>query len=146
MSHESRATEADSCRKTLIMPVSHNSHGTRFRCASSLTGKEVFNRADVHLCDIKDLVLDSVTGRIGYAVVSLGGFLGMGGKLLAVPWNALILDPVRRRFVLNIERTRLEGAPGFDINHWPDMDDPSWVEGIHAYYGTRPYRFVAQSA
>ena len=81
-------------------------------------------------------MLDVNTGRVSYAVLSFGGFLGMGDKLFAVPWNALTLDTVNKRFVLNVGKARLESAPGFDKDNWPDMADPVWEDGIHSYYGT----------
>jgi len=79
------------------------------------------------------------SGRVGYAVLSFGGFLGMGEKLFGVPWNALKLDTQNKRFVLDVTKDRLEDAPGFDKDHWPDMADQSWAQGIHSYYGTEPY-------
>ena len=72
-------------------------------------------------------------------IVGVGGFLGIGSKLFAIPWNALTLDAKEKRFVLNVEKDRLKGAPGFDKNHWPDMADQSWARTIHSYYGTQPY-------
>ena len=74
----------------------------------------------------------------GYAVLSFGGFLGMGEKLFAVPWNALTLDTENKRFVLDAEKDRLKGAPGFAKDHWPNMADQSWANEIHAYYGIEP--------
>jgi hypothetical protein len=79
------------------------------------------------------------SGKVGYAVMSFGTFFGMGGKLFAVPWNALTLDTTRKCFVLNVEKDRLKNAPGFDKDRWPDMADQSWVQEVHSYYGTRPY-------
>ncbi len=76
------------------------------------------------------------SGQVAYAVLSLGGFLGMGEKLFAVPWSALTLDTDNKRFVLNVDKDRLESAPGFDKDTWPNMADPSWEQGIQAYYGT----------
>jgi hypothetical protein len=72
-------------------------------------------------------------------VLSFGGFLGMGEKFFAVPWSALILDTKNKRFVLNVEKDRLKGAPGFDKTQWPNMADQSWAREIHSYYGTKPY-------
>ena len=83
-------------------------------------------------------MLDMRSGNVGYAVLSFGGFLGVGEKLFAVPWNALKLDTEHKRFVLKVPKDQLKDAPGFDKDHWPDMADPSWVKGIHSYYGTRP--------
>jgi len=67
----------------------------------------------------------------------------MGEKLFAVPWNALTLETKNKRFVLNVEKDRLKGAPGFDKSHWPDMADQSWARTIHSYYGTEPYSDTA---
>ena len=84
-------------------------------------------------------MLDVASGRVAYAVLSYGGFLGMGQKLFAVPWSALTLDTENKRFTLDVEKDRLENAPGFDSDKWPDMADPSWQKEVHGYYGTQPY-------
>lgn len=106
--------------------------------ANTLTGNDVYNQKDEDLGDIKEIILNMRTGRVSYAVLSYGGFLGLGDKLFAVPWEALTLDTVNKRFVLNVEKDRLESAPGFDKDKWPNMADSSWAEGVHAYYGTTP--------
>lgn len=105
--------------------------------ADTLIGDDVYNQNGEDLGDIKEIMLDMRSGTVDYAVLSFGGFLGMGEKLFAVPWNALKLDPTNKRFILNIEKERLESAPGFDKDHWPDMADPAWVNEINAYYGTQ---------
>ena len=107
--------------------------------ADTLIGDAVVNHKDEELGDIKEIMLDMRNGKVGYAVMSFGGFLGVGEKLFAVPWNALKLDTTKHRFVLNIERDRLNDAPGFDKDRWPDMADLAWTTDIHAYYGTKPY-------
>ena len=107
--------------------------------ADTLIGNDVYNQQNEELGDIKEIMLDTRTGRVGYAVLSCGGFLGMGEKLFAVPWTALTLDSGNKRFVLNVDKDRLKNAPGFDKDAWPDMADKAWADGIHAYYGTKPY-------
>lgn len=106
--------------------------------AETLVGNDVFNQKDEDLGDIKEIMLDMRTGRVSYAVLSFGGFMGMGEKLFAVPWEALTLDTANKRFVLNTDKASLENAPGFDKDKWPNMADSSWAAGIHAYYGTTP--------
>lgn len=106
--------------------------------AETLLGNDVFNKDDEDIGDIKEIMIDMQTGRVSYAVMSFGGFLGMGEKLFAVPWAALKLDTVNKRFELDVSKERLESAPGFDKNKWPDMADATWVAGIDAYYGTPP--------
>lgn len=104
--------------------------------AATLIGNDVYNAQEEDLGDIKEIMLDVRSGKVNYAVLSFGGFLGMGTKLFAVPWSALKLDPVNERFVLDVDKERLKNAPGFDKDHWPDMADQSWRQEIHAYYGT----------
>lgn len=113
--------------------------GPELMGADTLIGNDVANHLDEDLGDIKEIMLDMRNGRIAYAVLSFGGFLGMGEKLFAVPWNALKLDTENKRFVLNVEKERLENAPGFDKDDWPNMADHTWARQIHAYYGTEPY-------
>ena len=110
--------------------------GPAFMSSSSLVGNDVYNLQDEDLGDVKDFMLDMRTGKVAYAVLSFGGFLGMGEKLFAVPWSALTLDTENKRFTLNVTKDRLEDAPGFDKDNWPDMANPVWADGIHTYYGT----------
>jgi sporulation protein YlmC with PRC-barrel domain len=105
--------------------------------ANTLIGNNVYNSKAESIGDIKEIMLDMRSGRVSYAVLSFGGFLGMGEKLFAVPWSALKLDTENKRFTLDVDRAKLEAAPGFDKNHWPDMADSAWEQGIHSYYGTR---------
>ena len=111
----------------------------RVMSASTLTGDKVVNTAGEDLGKIQDVMIDTPTGRVAYAVLSFGGFLGMGDKLFAIPWDRLSLDEENKRFVLNIDRAKLEMAPGFDKDNWPDMADPSWGSRIYSYYGSHPY-------
>jgi sporulation protein YlmC with PRC-barrel domain len=108
--------------------------------ADTLIGDSVVNGIEEDLGDIKEIMLDMNTGQVAYAVLSFGGFLGMGEKLFAVPWQALHLDTVNHRFVLNVEKERLKTAPGFDKDAWPDMSDVNWANQIHTFYGTDPVR------
>ncbi|CAN5671449.1 PRC-barrel domain-containing protein [soil metagenome] len=112
--------------------------GPELMGADTLVGNDVYNQQDEDLGDIKEIMLDVASGRIAYAVLSYGGLLGMGAKLFAVPWSALKLDSANKRFVLNVDKSRLENAPGFDKDNWPNMADATWEQSIHAYYGTEP--------
>lgn len=110
--------------------------GPELMGADTLIGNDVYNLQDEDLGDVKEIMLDMRTGRVSYAVLSFGGFLGMGEKLFAVPWSALTLDTENKRFTLDVEKNRLETAPGFDQDSWPNMADPTWEKTIHDYYGT----------
>lgn len=113
--------------------------GPQLMGADTLIGNDVYNQDDEDLGDIKEIMLDMSTGKVAYAVLSFGGVLGMGEKLFAVPWDALELDTENERFTLSVDKERLENAPGFDKDHWPNMADQSWINEIHTYYGTKPY-------
>lgn len=107
--------------------------------SDSLTGDSVVNSMGEDLGKIEAIMLDVPRGRVAYAVLSFGGFLGLGDKLFAIPWEALTLDAERECFVLDVEKDRLKNAPGFDKDHWPAMADLQWANNIHSYYGSRPY-------
>lgn len=108
--------------------------------ADTLLGEKVVNAYDVELGEIKEIMLDMQTGQVAYAVLAFGGFLGMGEKLFAVPWQALQLDTANKRFQLNVDKGRLATAPGFNKDAWPDMADMQWANAIHSFYGTDPGR------
>ncbi|MBE0507729.1 MAG: PRC-barrel domain-containing protein [Marinospirillum sp.] len=108
--------------------------GTALLSAATVTGNEVCNLQDEKLGKIQDIMLDLTEGKIRYAVLSSGGFLGMGDRLFAVPWKALKLDRENHRFLLNVDIERLKNAPGFDKDQWPDMADSTWSSKIESYY------------
>ncbi|PXX45919.1 PRC-barrel domain-containing protein [Aquitalea magnusonii] len=107
--------------------------------ANTLTGDAVLNQQGEVLGDIKEIMLNVSSGRVAYAVLAFGGFMGLGEKLFAVPWQALVLDPINKRFMLNISKERFTHAPGFDKDQWPDMADPAWAGIVHDFYGTDLY-------
>ncbi|EIK45038.1 PRC-barrel [Cellvibrio sp. BR] len=116
-----------------------NGPGPRLMGADTLIGNDVCNLAEEDIGDIKEIMLDVRTGNIEYAVLSFGSFLGMGEKLFAVPWSALKLDTENKRFLLDINKERLQNAPGFDKDNWPDLADKTFINNLHTYYGTKPY-------
>lgn len=107
--------------------------------ATTLAGDSVRNASGESLGSVDEIMLDIPSGRIAYAVLSFGGFLGMGNKLFAVPWSALSVDEDEKCFILDVDKQTLETAPGFDKDNWPDMSDTSWGSGIFEHYGETPY-------
>lgn len=103
--------DAPVVEKTFLMP------------ATALSGEVVVNGTGETLGRIDSIMLDMNTGRIAYAVLSFGGFLGIGDKLFAIPWEALNMDLERDHFVLNADRALFKNAPGFDKHRWPAMPD-----------------------
>ncbi|MGH9398305.1 MAG: PRC-barrel domain-containing protein [Terriglobia bacterium] len=100
-----------------VKPATH----IRVLAASTLTGDKVVNLQKEDLGKIEDLMIDLESGRIAYAVLSFGGFLGLGDKLFAIPWSALKIDTVEKQFILNVNKELLKQAPGFAKDHWPNM-------------------------
>lgn len=111
----------------------------RVLSASTLKGDKVVNARDEDLGKVDEIMIDVSSGRVAYAVLSFGGFLGMGDKLFAIPWSRLKVDEARKCFILDVDKATLEKAPGFDKSNWPDMADTTWGNQIYSYYGTRPY-------
>jgi sporulation protein YlmC with PRC-barrel domain len=107
--------------------------------ASTLDGDTVRNSAGEDLGKINDIMIDIPTGRVAYAVLSFGGFLGMGDRLFAIPWSVLKVDEDEKVFILDIDKSVLENAPGFDKNNWPDMSDTAWGAKVFNYYKAEPY-------
>jgi sporulation protein YlmC with PRC-barrel domain len=112
---------------------------TRVLAADTLTGDKVVNLQNEDLGKIEHLMIDLGTGRIAYAVLSFGGFLGMGDKLFAIPWSALTVDTLEKRFILQVDKELLKRAPGFDKEQWPNMADRAWGTQVFKYYGAKPY-------
>lgn len=107
--------------------------------AKSLIGTEVVNLQNEKLGTLEELMIDLSTGRIGYAVLSFGGILGLGEKLFAVPWAALTVDEANEKIVMDAHKERLAKAPGFDKNNWPQSPNGLWVREVYDYYGHEPY-------
>ncbi|APR39728.1 PRC-barrel domain-containing protein [Paraburkholderia sp. SOS3] len=116
-----------------------NGPGPEVMAAATLDGDRVISSDGHDIGKLKDIMLDVRSGRVAYAVLSTGGFLGIGDKLMAIPWGALTLDTDRTCFVLSLTAERVKNAPGFDRNHWPSMADETWATSIHQYYGREPY-------
>ncbi len=107
--------------------------------SSTICSDKVTNTAGDDLGRIEDLMIDLNTGRIAFAVLSFGGFLKMGTKLFAIPWEALKVDGIKKVFVLHADKSKLEKAAGFDKDNWPNMADPSFSPTVYHHYGFKPY-------
>ncbi|QYD67276.1 PRC-barrel domain-containing protein [Paraburkholderia edwinii] len=107
--------------------------------AAKLDGNKVLTADGETAGKVKDIMLDIGAGRVAYIVMSSGGFLGIGDRLFAIPWNALTLDTDRACFVLSVDASRVKDAPDFDQEHWPAMADAGWAASVHEYYGSEPY-------
>jgi sporulation protein YlmC with PRC-barrel domain len=105
----------------------------KYLTASSIIGDKVHNEADEHMGEIKDIMINIITGKIDYFIIEFGGFLGIGIKYFAIPFNLLLVDPGKKIFIFKQKRKLLEEAPGFDMDHWPDTN--IHLENVHSYWG-----------
>jgi sporulation protein YlmC with PRC-barrel domain len=117
--------------------IIHTEYSTPYRrvlSASSLSGNSVLNRLDENIGSIKEIMIDVSSGRVAYAVLSVGGFLAMGDRLFAIPWESLVVDEDRKCFVLDVDKDQLHNAPGFERSNWPEMTDISWDHQVREYW------------
>lgn len=103
--------------------------------ASSIIGDHVHNYDDQHLGTIKDIMINLRGGSIEYIVIELGGFLGIGEKYFAIPFNLLKVNAKNNSFTLNQSKEVLSNAPGFDKNHWPETNSHSFDKD-NEYWGS----------
>jgi sporulation protein YlmC with PRC-barrel domain len=101
--------------------------------ATRVRGRKVINYDNEDLGTIEDFMLDTATGRFGYAVLSCAAIAGKQ-KLFPVPLHALTVDTDGGRFMLNADRETLSYAPGFGPGDWPDTGDPRWKSGVNRFY------------
>jgi sporulation protein YlmC with PRC-barrel domain len=107
---------------------------------SQLTGTNIENSQGESVGEINDLVIDANTGKVRYAAITYGGFLGIGDKMFAVPFEAFKVRQDRQDadetvWILDVTQQQLEGAVGFDQDHWPNFADPKFTSQLDKRYG-----------
>lgn len=102
--------------------------------ANDVIGVNVQNANNEDLGEIEALMLDKISGKVAYVVLSFGGFLGMGDKLFALPWSIFTYDPAEECFKMPLTKEKLKNSPGFDKDHWPDMSNHTWRNSISEFY------------
>ncbi|MGE0766600.1 MAG: PRC-barrel domain-containing protein [Hyphomicrobiaceae bacterium] len=107
--------------------------------ASKVTGTEVYNTNGDHLGEIYDVMLDKRSGKIGYAIMSFGGFLGIGEQYHPLPWSTLKYDTNQGGYVVGVSVDELKRAPTFRASETPTWGDRGYEARIHDYYKARPY-------
>ena len=112
---------------------------TQLIAADKVNGTAVYNRAGDHLGTIEDVMLDKISGKVAYAVMAFGGFLGIGERYHPLPWSVLNYDTRVGGYVVDLDRQRLEGAPTFAANETVDWNDRAFGQRVNDYYGSRPF-------
>ena len=107
--------------------------------ASKVTGTNVYNTGGERLGEINDIMLDKRSGKIAYAVMSFGGFLGIGEQYHPLPWATLKYDTRRGGYVVGLTIDQLQGAPTYPANELPKWGDRAYETRLHDYYKAVPY-------
>jgi hypothetical protein len=107
-------------------------------CISSedVNGTEVYGQDGKNIGEIDHLIIDKASGRVAYAVMSFGGFMGLGHSHYPIPWGALTYDRSLAGFRANITEQQLRDAPDFSDDSWEDRD---WAKRTHSHYGVPTY-------
>jgi sporulation protein YlmC with PRC-barrel domain len=111
----------------------------RLIAARQVQGTTVYNTGLEKLGSVEDLMVDKATGRIVYAVLSFGGFLGIGDRYFPLPWEKLAYNIEIGGYVVDVDRDVLEGAPSYTDEATAGWDDEAWRRGVHSYYGVHPF-------
>jgi hypothetical protein len=107
--------------------------------ADKVEGTSVYNRAGDKLGTVKSVMIDKTSGKVAYAVMSFGGFLGMGSDMHPLPWSVLDYDTDQDGYVVDLDKTTLEKAPRFGADEAVAWTDPKWGREVHDYYRAEPY-------
>jgi hypothetical protein len=111
----------------------------RLIASDKVEGTAVYNRQGEKLGSVYNFMVDKYTGKVAYAVMSFGGFLGIGDSYHPLPWESLDYDTSMGGYVVDLDQSKLEGAPTYRAGDDP-WSDPNYGRGVHDYYGTRsPY-------
>lgn len=107
--------------------------------ASKVNGTNVYNRQGESLGSIYDVMIDKRSGQVAYAVMSFGGFLGIGDSYHPLPWSVLSYDTSQGGYVVDLDRDRLQGAPTYTSRDASRWTEPGYTRSIDDYYGVAPY-------
>ena len=107
----------------------------RLISSEKVDGTAVYDRRGERLGTVHHLMIDKYTGQVSYAVMSFGGFLGMGESYHPLPWKVLTYDTRLGGYVVDhLDRNRLEGAPSYTSRDVPNWDDRSYTSRIDRYW------------
>jgi len=128
-----QATDNKMANEVVSMKGGYSILGSKF------IGMNIENSKGDNLGEVKDIMIDS-TGRVRYAAVSYGGFLGVGDKMYAVPMNAFTFKRDKDMFfddvklILNVSKDQLKNDKGFDHKNWPNLDDDNYRKQLDTQY------------
>lgn len=104
--------------------------------ADKVQGTEIYNSRGDHLGEVESVMIDKLSGKVAYAVVTFGGFLGIGAERRAMPWSVLDYNVDRGGYVVNVADDILKKAPLYTDD---SRRDPAWGNQVHEVFGVPPY-------
>jgi len=116
--------------------MQHNSANNSMISSSRVNGTDVYSPSGDHLGHIDELLIDKQSGKVAYAMMGFGGFLGMGEEKYPLPWAKLHYNVDREGYVTDVTREQLEAAPRRSDDWYADRN---WERGYYSYYGVPPY-------
>jgi hypothetical protein len=119
--------------------MEHTDETVSLISAEKVQGTPVYNTQGESLGELEDVMIDKRSGKIAYAVMSFGGFLGVGNDYHPLPWNTLKYDTRQGGYVVGLTKQQLEGAPRFASNDNPAWGNRAYEQSIHDYYKAPPY-------
>ena len=106
--------------------------------SEDVEGTNVYDMKGTTIGEVDHLMIDKISGRVTYAVMSFGGFVGLGHSHYPIPWGSLKFDPKLNGYVTGITQQQLKDAPQFSDDSWEGRDR-AWETRTHAHYGARTY-------
>jgi hypothetical protein len=104
--------------------------------SDKVEGTAVYDRNGTKLGSVYNFMVEKRSGHVAYAVMSFGGFLGMGSSYHPLPWNQLTYDPAQGGYVVDLTKEQLEGAPTYSASEESRWSDPTYSRGIDDYYSS----------
>ena len=107
--------------------------------SDKVEGTSVYNHEGEKLGTIDSLMIDKRKGSVAYAIMSFGGFLGIGEHFHPLPWEQLTYDDEKDGYIVSLTRKQLEDAPSIEKTETHRLTDPIFGTGVFGYYGLAPY-------
>ena len=107
--------------------------------AKKVIGTSVKDASGNTIGKVEDIVLDKLSNNIMFAVVSFGGFLGMGEKYHPLPWSTLDYDEGEHGYVVNLSKEQLQAAPAYELAELTRDDGAQFREQVYDYYNAPRY-------
>jgi|SRR6516162_894664 len=111
----------------------------RLIASDKVEGTAVRNLSGDKVGTIERIMIDKRAGKVAYAVMSFGGFLGMGQDYVALPWHMLRYNESLDAYEMNISENQLRGAPAVAEGWDSGTVSRAWERDVHRYYGIDPY-------